>query len=166
MIWQRVRATCGSDGINGVRTKDKVLLCERRGLRSRRARCVTTFSKHNNKLRRAANDSRRDKTKFDTRRAIPQTTASVSLHPAFAAGLTLRSLILRRHVRTRGVTLELTRSSRNFTDGPVYPGKQLRVVITRFHRGQTACGCGNVLTRSSTLASFSCFRSLIPTLRN
>ena len=30
---------------------------------------ITTFSKHNNKLHCAGNDSRRDKTKFDTRRA-------------------------------------------------------------------------------------------------
>lgn len=33
---------------------------------TRLVRRVTTFSKHNSKLRRAANDSLRDKTKFDT----------------------------------------------------------------------------------------------------
>lgn len=75
----------GSEGINGVRTKDKVLLRERRRGRRRedvglrRGLRVTTFGKHNNKLRRAANDdSRRDKTKFDTR--ILQ-TATRSLRP-------------------------------------------------------------------------------------
>jgi len=40
---------------------------------SSHAWCVTTFSKHDNKLHRVANDSCRDKTKFDTRRATSLT---------------------------------------------------------------------------------------------
>jgi len=45
--------------------------------------------------------------------------------------------------RVRAEQAELLRSPRNFNGGPVYPGKQLRVVITRFHRGRAARGRDN-----------------------
>lgn len=59
------------------------------------ARCVTTFSKHNNKLRRAANESRRDKTKFDTRRSQTPKPQPLPSSPLWSPA---RSLIQRRDV--------------------------------------------------------------------
>lgn len=79
-----------------------------------RSRCVTTFSKHNNKLRRAANDSRRDKTKFDTRRSSNR-RPPVSPRSARLADLSelMSPRVARRgYVRARQVTPELTRSHR------------------------------------------------------
>jgi hypothetical protein len=49
---------------------------------ARLARCVTTFRKHNSKLRRAVNDFHaRDKTKFDTRAPFAQPPKSPTSLP-------------------------------------------------------------------------------------
>lgn len=79
---QRIRAMYERERINGMHTKNKVLPWKRQRRRIGVGSCVsvkqsrlvriTTFSKHNNKLHRAGNDSRRDKTKFDS---APRRTA-------------------------------------------------------------------------------------------